>query len=61
MGKKQKKSRQKNKPKNKNRSMALRFGPFKVPPVNVFHWSRHTAAIVNLKPIVPGHVLLISR
>jgi diadenosine tetraphosphate (Ap4A) HIT family hydrolase len=41
--------------------MALRFGPFKVPPVNVFHWSRHTAAIVNLKPIVPGHVLLISR
>lgn len=38
--------------------MTLQFYKF---PVNkqVFHISKHTFAIVNLKPIVPGHVLVI--
>lgn len=39
----------------------LRFGPFKLDPRQVFLVSRSglSAALVNLKPLVPGHVLVI--
>ncbi|EON66083.1 hypothetical protein W97_05326 [Coniosporium apollinis CBS 100218] len=33
------------------------FGPFLVTP-QVFHSTPHTFALVNLKPILPGHVLI---
>ncbi|GAA5886214.1 hypothetical protein JCM5296_003520 [Sporobolomyces johnsonii] len=39
---------------------ALRFASFKVPN-QVFFQSTLSAGIVNLKPLVPGHVLVIPR
>ncbi|GAA5964434.1 hypothetical protein JCM21900_005743 [Sporobolomyces salmonicolor] len=39
---------------------ALRFAAFKVPN-QVFYQSTLSAGIVNLKPLVPGHVLVIPR
>lgn len=38
--------------------MTILFYKFPV-PTQVFHISKHSFAIVNLKPIVPGHVLVI--
>eukprot|EP00929_Paragymnodinium_shiwhaense_P120864 TRINITY_DN92938_c0_g1_i1.p1 TRINITY_DN92938_c0_g1~~TRINITY_DN92938_c0_g1_i1.p1 ORF type:complete len:353 (+),score=36.49 TRINITY_DN92938_c0_g1_i1:154-1059(+) len=41
----------------------VQFGKFKLEPTQVFFASKagHTLATVNLKPLVPGHVLVISR
>jgi bis(5'-adenosyl)-triphosphatase len=37
------------------------FGSFAIPASHVFFTSKLTFAIVNTKPIVPGHVVVISR
>ena len=41
-------------------SSKIYFGPF---PVNsqVFHVTQHSFALVNLKPLLPGHVLVSPR
>ncbi|KAL9110688.1 MAG: hypothetical protein Q9227_004865 [Pyrenula ochraceoflavens] len=38
-------------------SKAIKFGPFIVTS-QVFHTSPHTFSLVNLKPLLPGHVLV---
>ncbi|GKZ24543.1 hypothetical protein AbraIFM66951_006060 [Aspergillus brasiliensis] len=38
----------------------IHFGPFTV-TTQVFHLTPHTYALVNLKPILPGHVLISPR
>ncbi|GKZ70103.1 hypothetical protein AnigIFM50267_005353 [Aspergillus niger] len=38
----------------------IHFGPFIV-TTQVFHLTPHTYALVNLKPILPGHVLISPR
>ena len=38
-----------------------RFGPIKIPPTQVFVESPLSVGLVNLKPVVPGHVLILSR
>ena len=47
---------------NKNTDEGLQFGRFTISPSQIFHRSPsgRSAAIVNLRPIVPGHVLVIS-
>jgi bis(5'-adenosyl)-triphosphatase len=37
------------------------FGKFKIPANHVFYRSPMSAAFVNLRPIVPGHVLVVSN
>lgn len=37
------------------------FGKFKIQPSQIFFRSSLSAAIVNLRPIVPGHVLVIPK
>jgi bis(5'-adenosyl)-triphosphatase len=37
------------------------FGKFKIPLSHVFYRSPLSSAFVNLRPIVPGHVLVISN
>lgn len=37
------------------------FGPYPIVPSQVFLETAHCLGIVNLKPIVPGHVLIISK
>ncbi|KAJ3411335.1 hypothetical protein HDV05_002356 [Chytridiales sp. JEL 0842] len=37
------------------------FGPWPLPPSEIFLTTPHSLALVNLKPLVPGHVLLIPR
>ena len=40
----------------------LAFGPkITVPSSHIFYQSVHSAAFVNLKPIVPGHVLVVPK
>ncbi|KAJ2760261.1 Dinucleoside triphosphate hydrolase [Coemansia nantahalensis] len=39
----------------------LRFGPIAVPLSQAFFASKHAFGLVNLKPIRPGHVLVVSR
>ncbi|KAL7546559.1 hypothetical protein ACHAWF_009885 [Thalassiosira exigua] len=36
------------------------FGRFKISQSQIFHRSEHTFAMVNLRPLVPGHVLICS-
>ncbi|RAH45660.1 HIT family protein [Aspergillus brunneoviolaceus CBS 621.78] len=38
----------------------IHFGPFPV-TTQVFHLTRYSYALVNLKPILPGHVLISPR
>ena len=42
--------------------LPLQFGRFAISPSQIFHRSPsdRSAAIVNLRPIVPGHVLVVS-
>ncbi|KAJ2338009.1 Dinucleoside triphosphate hydrolase, partial [Coemansia erecta] len=40
---------------------ALQFGPLAIPLSHVFMMSKNTYGLVNLKPIRPGHVLVVSR
>jgi len=37
------------------------FGKFKIDAKNIFYRSEHSLAFVNLRPIVPGHVLVIPK
>lgn len=37
------------------------FGRFKIPGSHVFFKSQHSFGFVNLRPIVPGHVLISSK
>jgi bis(5'-adenosyl)-triphosphatase len=39
----------------------MRFGKFVIPEASVFLRSSNAAAFVNLRPIVPGHVLVIPH
>jgi len=38
-----------------------RFGNFEIAQSQIFHTTNLSAAFVNLKPIVPGHVLVIPK
>jgi bis(5'-adenosyl)-triphosphatase len=40
---------------------SLGFGPHRIPPTQVFYESGHCFALVNVKPVLPGHVLVVSR
>ncbi|KAJ2548589.1 Dinucleoside triphosphate hydrolase [Coemansia sp. RSA 1878] len=42
-------------------SKVVQFGPLTIPLSQVFLLSKHTYGLVNLKPIRPGHVLVVSR
>jgi bis(5'-adenosyl)-triphosphatase len=37
------------------------FGPIDIPSTQIFHETPTTFALVNLKPVVPGHVLVCPR
>ena len=37
----------------------LLFGPYPLTPSQIFYRSTHSMAIVNLKPLVPKHVLVL--
>lgn len=37
------------------------FGPIRIPPTQVFAETSLSVGLVNLKPVVPGHVLVVSR
>jgi bis(5'-adenosyl)-triphosphatase len=37
------------------------FGPWPISPSEIFFTSKYCFGLVNLKPVVPGHVLVISR
>lgn len=39
----------------------LMFGKFRIPKESIFHRSKLSAAFVNLRPIVPGHVLIMPQ
>ena len=39
----------------------FQFGQYKIAADQVFLITKHSLALVNLKPIVPGHVLVIPR
>ena len=47
---------------NTDDDLPLQFGRFTISPSQIFHRSasNRSAALVNLRPIVPGHVLVIS-
>ncbi|KAG9143543.1 hypothetical protein Leryth_015967 [Lithospermum erythrorhizon] len=38
-----------------------KFGPYKIDPKEVFYSSELSYAMVNLRPVVPGHVLVCPR
>eukprot|EP00741_Cyanophora_paradoxa_P007596 tig00001160_g7348.t1 len=40
---------------------AWHFGPYPIRQSEIFFESRHSVGLVNLKPVVPGHVLVCSR
>ena len=50
-------------PSETNDQQQLIFGKFKISPSQIFYHSPSnlSAAIVNLRPIVPGHVLIIPK
>ncbi|ORX57662.1 fragile histidine triad protein [Hesseltinella vesiculosa] len=37
------------------------FGPNVIPDSQIFYQSLHCFGLVNLKPIIPGHVLVVSK
>jgi len=39
----------------------LMFGPYEIDESQVFFCSQSTMAITNLKPIVPGHILVVPH
>lgn len=41
--------------------MCYDFGPIRIPRTQVFAETALSVGIVNLKPVVPGHVLIVSR
>ncbi|XP_018818253.1 bifunctional bis(5'-adenosyl)-triphosphatase/adenylylsulfatase FHIT [Juglans regia] len=42
-------------------SESYTFGPYKIPHEEVFYSSQLSYAMVNLRPVVPGHVLVCPR
>ena len=42
-------------------SNEIKFGPWSLDPSQIFYESNLSYGIVNLKPIVPGHVLIITK
>ncbi|XP_040993410.1 bifunctional bis(5'-adenosyl)-triphosphatase/adenylylsulfatase FHIT [Juglans microcarpa x Juglans regia] len=42
-------------------SESYTFGPYKIPNEEVFYSSQLSYAMVNLRPVVPGHVLVCPR
>lgn len=47
--------------KNESSSTHRPFGPHAVPASHVFALTTHSFAFVNLKPVVPGHVLISPK
>ena len=43
------------------RGDGVAFGPIAIPGAQVFYETSQTFALVNLKPVVPGHVLVCPR
>ena len=41
--------------------LAYSFGPHAIPAEHVFASTRHCFALVNLKPVTCGHVLIVTR
>ncbi|KAI4365319.1 hypothetical protein MLD38_021312 [Melastoma candidum] len=39
----------------------FKFGPYKIDPREVFYRTHFSYAMVNLRPVVPGHILLLSQ
>ena len=39
----------------------IKFGPYDITPSSIFFESKFCYGLVNLKPIVPGHVLIIPK
>ena len=39
----------------------VRFGPIDIPASQVFAETSLSVGLVNLKPVVPGHVLIVSK
>ena len=39
----------------------IKFGPYNITPSSIFFESKFCYGLVNLKPIVPGHVLIIPK
>jgi bis(5'-adenosyl)-triphosphatase len=48
-------------PTIKDHSDSMRFGRFKIPSSHIFYQTKLSAAFVNLRPIVPGHVLIMPQ
>jgi diadenosine tetraphosphate (Ap4A) HIT family hydrolase len=46
---------------NNTNNSDMRFGKFLIPSNHIFHRSPMSAAFVNLRPIVPGHVLVMPE
>ena len=46
---------------NANTSENFLFGRFQIPESHIFYRSKLSTAFVNLRPIVPGHVLVVSN
>ncbi|KAL6548875.1 hypothetical protein OROHE_008720 [Orobanche hederae] len=42
-------------------SEGFSFGPYKIDPKEVFYATQFSYALVNLRPVVPGHVLVCPR
>ncbi|XP_051143305.1 bifunctional bis(5'-adenosyl)-triphosphatase/adenylylsulfatase FHIT isoform X2 [Andrographis paniculata] len=42
-------------------SESFMFGPYKIDPKEVFYTTQLSYALVNLRPLVPGHVLVCPR
>ncbi|KAI8638947.1 fragile histidine triad protein [Parasitella parasitica] len=41
--------------------MSFKFGTIDIPESEVFYESKHSIGLVNLKPIVPGHILIVPK
>eukprot|EP00560_Eucampia_antarctica_P001767 CAMPEP_0197837476 /NCGR_PEP_ID=MMETSP1437-20131217/32252_1 /TAXON_ID=49252 ORGANISM="Eucampia antarctica, Strain CCMP1452" /NCGR_SAMPLE_ID=MMETSP1437 /ASSEMBLY_ACC=CAM_ASM_001096 /LENGTH=206 /DNA_ID=CAMNT_0043444545 /DNA_START=138 /DNA_END=758 /DNA_ORIENTATION=- len=46
---------------SKDKEEEMLFGKFRISPSQIFYRSSLSAAVVNLRPIVPGHVLVIPK
>lgn len=46
---------------NMNDTDTMLFGRFKILSSQIFHKTEHSFAVVNLRPLVPGHVLVVSN
>ncbi|KAL7500536.1 hypothetical protein ACHAWT_008357 [Skeletonema menzelii] len=46
---------------NMTDSDTMLFGRFKILASQIFHKTEHSFALVNLRPLVPGHVLVVSN